>query len=147
MTHCYTADENGVRWVMKLLSGIVVVAFGLCLIALAAMIVIKPLLAERFLKRFASSARAHYSEQTSRLIAGVALVTFSPSMWYPDLFKSFGWLIIITAVGLFLTPWKWHHRFSKWAIPLAIRHMRPYAFGAFALGTLILYGASRAVLS
>ncbi len=84
---------------MKLLSGMVVVAFGLCLIALAAMIVIKPLLAERFLKRFASSARAHYLEQTSRLIAGVAIVIFSRLMWYPDLFKSFGWLIIITAAG------------------------------------------------
>ncbi len=145
--HCYTAEEIYVRWVMKLLSGIVVVAFGFYLIALAAMIVIKPLLAERFLKRFASSARAHYLEQTSRLIAGVAIVIFSPSMWYPDLFKSFGWLIIITAVGLFLFPWKWHHRFSKWAIPLAIRHLRLYALGAFALGTLILYGAARAILS
>ncbi len=132
---------------MKLLSGIVVVAFGLCLIALAAMIVVKPLLAERFLKSFASSARAHYSEQTARLIAGAAIVIFSPWMWYPDLFKSFGWLIIITAVGLFLIPWKWHHRFSEWAIPLAIRHLRLYALGAFALGTLILYGASRAILS
>ncbi len=66
---------------MKLLSGIVVVTFGLCLIALAAVIVIKPLLAERFLKRFASSALTHYSEQTSRLVAGVAIVIFSPSMW------------------------------------------------------------------
>ena len=132
---------------MKLLSGSVVVALGLCLIALAAMIVIRPLLAERFLERFASSARAHYSEQTSRLIAGVAIVTFSPSMWYPELFKYFGWLIIITAVGLFLVPWKWHHRFGTWAIPFAIRHLRLYALGAVALGTLILYGASRAILS
>ncbi len=132
---------------MKLLSGIVVVAFGLCLIALAAMIVVKPLLTERFLKSFASSARAHYSEQTARLIAGAAIVIFSPWMWYPDLFKSFGWLIIITAAGLFLIPWKWHHRFSQWAVPLAIRHLRLYALGSFALGTFILYGASRAILS
>ncbi len=132
---------------MKLLSGFAVVAFGLCLIGLAVMIAIKPLLAERFLKSFASSARAHYTEQTARLIAGAAIVIFSPSMWYPDLFKSLGWLIVITAVGLFLVPWEWHHRFSKWAIPLAIRHLRLYALGAFALGTLILYGASGAILS
>ncbi len=132
---------------MKLLSGIVVVAFGFCLIALAVVIVIKPLLAERFLKRFASSARAHYSEQTSRLIAGAAIVIFSPSMWYPDLFKYFGWLMTITAAGLFLIPWKWHHQFSKWTIPLAIRHLKLLAFGSFALGIVVLYGASRAILS
>ena len=132
---------------MKLLSGIVVVAFGFCLIGFGFMIAFKPLLAERFLESFASSARAHYTEQTSRLIAGAALVTFSPSMWYPDLFKSFGWLIIITAVGLFLVPWRWHHRFSEWAIPLAIRHLRLYALGAFMLGAIVLYGVSRAMLS
>ena len=67
-------------------------------------------------------------------------------MWYSDLFKSFGWLIIVSAAGLFLIPWEWHHRFSKWAIPLVIRHLTLYAVGAFALGTLILYGASGAML-
>ena len=53
----------------------------------------------------------------------------------------------VTAAGLLLIPWQWHHKFGKWAIPLAIRHLKVYALGAFALGTLILYGVSRAVLS
>ena len=128
---------------MKLISGIVVVAFGLCLIGLAVVIVVKPLLAKRFLTSFASSARAHYVEQLSRLVAGTATVIFSPSMWYSDVFALFGWLIVVTAVGLLLVPWQWHHRFGKWAIPLAIRHMKLYAVGAFALGAFILYGASR----
>ena len=132
---------------MKLLSGFVVVGFGVFLIGLAVVTAIKPLLAERFLNSFASSARAHYTEQASRLIAGAAIVTFAPSMWYPDLFKLFGWLIIVTAVGLLLIPWQWHHKFGKWAIPLAIRHLKLFALGASALGTLILYGVSRAVLS
>ena len=131
---------------MKLVSGLVVVAFGLFLVALAALIVIKPLLAERFLKGFASSARTHYSEQTVRLIAGAAMVIFSPSMWYPDLFKYFGWLMAITSIGLFLIPWKWHHQFSKWSIPLAIRYLGLLALGAFALGALTLYASSRAIL-
>ncbi len=108
---------------------------------------IKPPLAERCLKSFASSARAHYTEQAARLIAGAAIVIFAPSMWYPDLFKVFGWLIIVTTLGLLLIPWQWHHKFGKWAIPLAIRHLKLYALCAFALGTLILYGVSRAVLS
>ncbi len=132
---------------MKLLSGIIVVGFGLYLIGLAVVIASKPLLAERFLKSFASSARAHYTEQASRLIVGAAIIILAPSMWYPDLFEGFGWLIIITTVGLLLVPWQWHHKFAKWAIPLAIRHLRLFALGALALGTLILYGVSGAVLS
>ncbi len=132
---------------MRLLSGIVVVGIGLCLIGMAIVIAIKPLLAERFLKSFATSARAHYTEQAARLIAGAAIVIFAPSMWYPDLFMVFGWLIIVTAVGLLLIPWQWHHQFGKWAIPLAIRHLKLYALGTSVLGALILYGVSRAVLS
>ena len=58
----------------------IVVAFGVFLIGLAGLIAIKPRLAERFLRSFASSARAHYTEQALRLIAGGALVSFAPSM-------------------------------------------------------------------
>ncbi len=132
---------------MILLSGIVVAASGVCLIGFAVVTAVKPLLAERALKSFASSARSHYTEQAARLIVGGAIVIFSPSMWYPDLFKVFGWLLVVTAAGLLLLQWQWHHKFGKWAIPLAIRHLKFYAIGTSALGAFILYGMSRAVLS
>jgi hypothetical protein len=132
---------------MEVLSGVLVVAFGLFLIGLAVLIAIKPLLAERFLRAFASSARAHYVEQALRLIAGGATVIFAPSMWYPDLFRLFGWLIVVTAAMLLLLPWRWHYEFAKWAIPLVIRHRKPFALGALALGMLVFYGVSRVVLT
>jgi hypothetical protein len=130
---------------MEVLSGVVVVAFGVFLIGLAVLIAIKSQLAERFLRSFASSARAHYAEQALRLIAGGAMVIFAPSMWYADLFKLFGWLIIVTAVALLLLPWRWHYEFGQWAIPRVIRHMKLFALGAFGLGILIFYGVSRLI--
>ncbi len=132
---------------MIVLCGIVVVAVGVGLIGVAVMTAVKPQLTERFLRSFASSARAHYTEQAARLIAGAAIVFFAPSMWYPDLFMVFGWLLVVTAAGLLLLPWQWHHQFGKWAIPLAVRHLKFYAIGTSALGAFILYGMSRAVLS
>ncbi len=132
---------------MIVLCGIVVVAVGVGLIGVAVMTAVKPQLTERFLRSFASSARAHYTEQAVRMIAGGAIVAFAPSMWYPNLFGGFGWIIIVTTAGLLLIPWQWHHKFGTWAIPLAIRHIGLYAIGTFALGTLLLYGVSRAVLS
>jgi len=132
---------------MEVLSGVVVVAFGVFLTGLAVLIAIKSQLAERFLRSFASSARAHYAEQALRLIAGGAMVIFAPSMWYADLFKLFGWLIIVTAVALLLLPWRWHYEFGQWAIPWVIRHMKLFALGAFGLGILIFYGVSRLLLS
>ena len=131
---------------MEVLSGMLVVAMGVFLIGLAVLIVVKQPLAERFLRSFASSARAHYAEQVCRLIAGGAIVVFAPSMRYSNLFRLFGWLIVATAVALLLLPWRWHYEFGKWAIPLVIRHMRLFALGAVALGMLIFYGVSRVVL-
>ena len=51
---------------MTWLGGIVVVASGGWLVGLAAGIFVTPARAERFLTGFASSARAHYTEQALR---------------------------------------------------------------------------------
>jgi hypothetical protein len=133
--------------IVSLLSGIVVVGFCLFLIGLAVVIVTTPSVAERFLRSFASSAPAHYTEQGLRLLVGAAIVNFASSMWYPELFKLFGWLIVVTTVGLLLIPWQWHHKFGAQVMPLVMRQMKLFALGAFALGAFILYGVSRAVIS
>ena|SRR5688572_3849019 len=133
--------------ILSLLSGVVVISFCLFLIGLAAVIATTPSLAERFLRSFASSALAHYTEQVLRLLVGAAIVNFASSMWYPELFKLFGWLIVVTAAGLLLIPWRWHNKFGSWVMPRVIRHMRLFALGAFALGAFILYSVSRAVIS
>jgi hypothetical protein len=133
----------GTELIALIVSGIIVVAFGLGLVGFAALVAVRRLRAERFLRLFASSAKAHYTEQFSRLVVGTAIVLYSPSMWYSYLFEYFGWLIIITSVGLLLAPWRWHQRLAERGIPLVIRYLTTYAVGAFALGAFILYGASR----
>jgi len=134
------------RWIIEVLSGTLVVAFGFFLIGLAVLIATNPQLAERFLRGFARSARAHYTEQALRLVAGGAMVTFASSMWHPDLFKLFGSLIVVTSLALLLLPWRWHYEMGKRTIPLVIRYMKLFALGAFALGVLVFYGVSRVVL-
>ena len=126
-----------------ILSGIIVVAFGLALIGFAVLVAIERRRAERFLNLFARTARAHYTEQVSRLVIGTAIVIFSPAMWYSPVFAGFGWLIVVSSVALLLMPWRWHQRFGETARPLLIRYLKVYAVGAFALGVFILYGASR----
>lgn len=128
------------------LSGTVVIAFGLFLLGLAALTLVDPARAARFLRLFASSARAHYTEQLLRLIVGVGLVIFSRSMWFSAIFRIFGWIMVVTAIGLLFMPWRWHHRFARWVIPMVIRHLRWFGIGAFALSVLVLYGITRIVL-
>lgn len=130
---------------MHLLSGAIVLAFGFFLVGLAMVIVIQPTIAERFLRSFASSARAHYTEQGLRLLVGTAVVTFAEAMWHPQLFRLFGWIILATTIGLLLIPWRWHHRFASRVMPPVFTYLRLFALGAFALGACVLYGVSRAV--
>lgn len=124
---------------VSVLSGVVVVGFGLFLIGLAGLINTTPSHAETFLRGFASSALTHYTEQGIRLVVGAAIVTFASSMRYPELFKLFGWLIIGSTAALLLIPWQWHNKFASLVMPPVFRSMRLFALGAFALGVFILY--------
>jgi hypothetical protein len=119
---------------------IVVVAFGLVLVAFTGVTFTSPQVSLRFLMRFASSARAHYAEQVVRLLVGTAIVVASPDMWQPRMFWLFGWAIVISSAALMCMPWRWHHRFGERLRPMVVRYLMVYAVGAFALGALLLYG-------
>jgi hypothetical protein len=125
---------------MSVIAATVVVAFGLVLIAFTGVVFTKPALAERFLMRFASSARTHYIEQVFRLLIGAALVVRSPAMWQPNTFWLVGWAIVVSSAALMLFPWQWHHRFGERVRPIFTRYLRLYAVGCFAFGALLLYG-------
>lgn len=130
---------------MVFASGLIVTLYGLVLVAFSGVAVRRPDAAGRFLRTFAGTARAHYTEQAVRLVVGAALVLFAPEMWYPGVFRAFGVLVLATTAGLLLLPWRWHRAVAERAIPFAIRNLKALAFGAFLLGLLILSGASRAL--
>lgn len=125
---------------MSLAAAFVVVAFSLILFAFTGVAIAKPAVAERFLVRFASSARTHYIEQVFRLQIGAALVVLSPAMWQPSVFRLFGWAIVISSVALICVPWQWHNRFAERVRPIVLRHLRLYAVGSFAFGAILLFG-------
>ncbi len=125
---------------MSVVAAVVVVVFGLSLIAFTGVAFAKPAIAERFVSAFASSARTHYVEQVFRLLIGAALVVFSPAMWQPNMFWFVGWAIVISSAALMCVPWQWHHRFGERLLPIVVRHLRLYAVGSFAFGALLLYG-------
>jgi hypothetical protein len=125
---------------MNLVAAVVVVTFGLFLIGLTGVLFMRPAVAERFFRGFASSAKTHYTEQAIRLLIGASLVVISPTMWQPSLFRIIGWAIIISSLALILIPWQWHHRFATQALPKLIRFMKLYAIGLLLFGVLLLYG-------
>jgi len=125
---------------MSVVAAVVVVAFGLSLVAFPGVAFSKPAIAERLLSAFASSARAHYVEQAVRLLIGAALVVRSPTMWQPNMFWLVGWAIVVSSAVLLSVPWQWHRRLAERLLPLLVRHLRLYAVGSFVFGALLLYG-------
>jgi len=121
-------------------AAVVVVAFGLALVAFSGVAFANPAIAERFLTAFACSARAHYVEQVVRVLIGAALVVRSPTMWQPNMFWLFGWAIVVSSAVLLCVPWQWHQRLAVRVLPLLVRYLRLYAIGSFVLGALLLYG-------
>ena len=124
---------------MSVVAAVVVVVFALGLITFTGVAFTKPAIAERFLMAFASSARAHYVEQTCRLLVGAALVVLSRSMWQSKMFWLLGWALVVSSAVLMCVPWQWHDRLGERLRPMLVRYLRLYAVGAFALGGLLLY--------
>src|SRR5262245_36873990 len=98
---------------MNVVAQTIVVAFGLFLLGLTVVVFARPEVAERFFGHFASSARAHYTEQAFRLLIGASLVVLSPTLWPSNGFWFLGWAIVLSSLALILFPWRWHHRFAE----------------------------------
>ena len=89
---------------MNAVAGAILVAFGLFLISLAVVVFAKPAAVERFFMAFASSARAHNTEQVVRLLIGASLVIRSAAMWEPKFFWLVGCAIVLSSLVLILAP-------------------------------------------
>jgi hypothetical protein len=111
---------------------------GLYLVGLGAVALVSPTRAKRFLSGFARSAFVHYLELSMRLVVGAALVWHAPQMRSASVFAAFGWVVVVTTLGLFAVPWRWHRRFAAWSVPHATRNMSLLAFGSLAAGIFVL---------
>jgi len=131
--------------IMNAFTGAILVAFGLFLVGLTVVVFAKPSVAERFFTSFASSARAHYTEQVVRLLIGASLIIHSAAMWQQKFFWFVGWAIVFSSLVLILTPWQWHHRFGEKVLPIVIRRMKLFAIGLLAFGVLLIYAVLMAV--
>ena len=122
-----------------LLSGGVMVFFGLYLVSLLFITIFNRKKAISYFSSFASSARAHYLEQILRLIVGISMLSFSKSMLYAQFFEMFAWMLVLSTVVLILIPWTWHNKLGKRVIPLTIQNLKFYAIFASIFGVFILY--------
>jgi hypothetical protein len=117
---------------------VIVVLTALYFLALAAVALLVPARADRFLQGFADSAGKHYAELSIRLVVGAAFVLQAPHSWFPGAFFGFGGLLLATTACLLMIPWRWHHRFARQTVPRALHFLPLIGVASLVLGALIL---------
>lgn len=125
---------------------------GSYLVGLAVVSFLSPERASRFLLGFASSASAHYLELVARLLVSGAFLLSAPHVLFPGVFVVIGWVLVVTTLGLFAVPWRWHHRFAQWGVPHAIANLplvavASFAFGGFVIASVVLGSGARQLLA
>jgi len=120
----------------------IVIFFGLFIVFIGFIMLVKPKNARTTLRKAGSTNFINYAEITIRLIPATALILHSDFSKYPEAFKIFGWIMLITSLILYVVPRKLHHKFSMKSAdvlkPIYFQLISPFAF---LFGGLIIYNA------
>lgn len=118
----------------------IVILFGIFIIFIGFVMLIMPKKARNILRKAGSTNFINYAEITIRLIPAISLIIYSEFSKFPDAFKIFGWIMLITSLILYVVPRKIHHKFSMKSAdilkPIYFQLISPFAF---LFGGLILY--------
>jgi uncharacterized membrane protein YfcA len=97
---------------MTIIAKYIVILFGVFLIGVGLLMLLKPEKAREYLKKAGSTNLINYSEITIRMIPAAGLILYSEFSKFPEVFKYFGWFMIGTSIILYLVPRRLHHRYS-----------------------------------
>lgn len=108
-----------------------IIAFGIFFICVGGVMLIKPKMARETLRKAGSTNFINYAEITIRMIPAIALILCSDYSKYPEVFKIFGWFMLITSFVLYFVPRHLHHNFSNKAAdilkPLYFQLISPFS--------------------
>jgi uncharacterized membrane protein YfcA len=125
---------------MIIIAKSIVIAFGIFIIFCGLLMLFAPKKANDYLRKFGSTNFINYAELTIRTIIGIAIIYASDNSKFPDIFKIFGWFMVITAIILCCVPRRIHHNFSL----NAAETLKPFYFQlispfSFLFGAAIVY--------
>ena len=124
-----------------------IILFGIFFILVGLIMLLNPQKARQILRKAGSTNFINYAEITLRIIPAAALILSAENSKYPDIFKIFGWFMLITSFVLYFVPRQLHHKFSMKAADI----LKPFYFQlispfAFIIGILIIYCVTKAKL-
>jgi uncharacterized protein YjeT (DUF2065 family) len=125
---------------MLIIAKFTVIAFGLFIILCGLLMLFAPKRANDYLRKFGSTNFINYAELVIRILIGIAMIFASDISKFPDIFRIFGWFMVITGLILCCVPRRIHHNFSLNAAetlnPFYFQMISPFSF---LFGAVIIY--------
>ena len=125
---------------IDILSKWTIILFGIFFICVGLLMLFNPKKANDILRKAGSTNFINYAEITTRIIPAVGLILSADNSKYPDIFKIFGWFMLLTSLVLYFVPRQLHHNFSLKAAdilkPIYFQLISPFAF---LIGTWLIY--------
>lgn len=125
------------------ISKYIIIIFGFFIFFIGLVMLINPNKARKTLRKAGSTNFINYAEISIRIIPAIALILYSDLSKFPEPFKIFGWIMLITSFVLYAIPRKIHHKFSMKSADL----LKPIYFQlisplAFLLAGLVIYNVN-----
>lgn len=121
----------------------IIIIFGLFFILVGLIMLFNPKKARAILRKAGSTNIINYTEITLRIIPATALILSANISKYPEVFKIFGWFMLLTSLVLYFVPRQLHHNFSNKAAdilkPFYFQFISPFSF---MIGILIIYSVT-----
>ncbi len=117
----------------------IAVIIAIYFLVLGAVALVRPANARSFLLGFADTAFKHYAELAARLLVGGSLLLVAEGSAYSTAIKPFGWILLISTAFMALVPWRLHDRFTRSAVPRALRFLPLIGITSLVAGALLLW--------
>jgi hypothetical protein len=118
----------------------IVLLFGIFLIAVGLLMLLRPTKAREYLKKAGSTNLINYAEISIRMIPAAGLVIYSELSKFPEIFRLLGWFMIATSLVLYFIPRRIHHKYALWCVDILtttyIRFTSPFSM---FFGCAIIY--------
>lgn len=125
---------------MILIAKYIVILFGVYLIGVGFLMLLRPTKARAFLRKAGSTAIINYAEITIRMIPATGLIIYSELSKYPEIFKILGWFMIVTSIVLYFVPRRMHHNYAlKCADILAPKYIQLISPFSILFGCATIY--------
>lgn len=125
---------------IEIIAKYTLILFGLFFIFISALMLFNPEKARATLRKAGSTNFINYAEITIRMIPATALIVYSDFSKFPEVFKIFGWFMLVTSWVLYFVPRQLHHNFSNRSAdvlkPLYFQFLSPFSF---IIGAIIIY--------